>query len=381
MRITRITTTVYEYELVRPIGDVHLPGGVLRHADLAVFVHTDVPEIVGTTIGPPGAAAAIQQLEGILLGQDPRSVRAIWETLSGLAFKNGPGGPLHGAISALDCALWDIRAKANGVPLWRELGASSGRVRVYASGLDMPLDDAALAGFYRDMARRGVHAGKLKVGRDPAADERRLGLMAEALSASGERPLLMIDANEFWSTKQAIQRIRSLERRFDFAWVEEPVPRWNAQALRRVSDSIRAPVATGEHLQAAQQFVPLITRGAVDVVQIGAGTGGITGALRVAELAAAFDLPVSMCNCPGRYMAHLAAALPHHTMMEVIDAGRDVVLDLQPEIRNGMLVLGDKPGAGLTFNSEKLERHRVVGPSSGTLAQAYARANDAGQVG
>lgn len=381
MRITGITTTLYEYALSRPIGDVHLPAGARRHADLAVFVHTDVPEIAGTTIGHPGAAAAIRQLEGHLLGRDPRSVRAIWDTLCSLAFKSGPGGPLYAAIAAIDCALWDIRAKANDVPLWRELGAGAGRVQVYASGLDMPLDDMALQDFYRAMALLGVHAGKLKVGRDTEADERRLDVMAAALSAPGKRPLLMIDANEFWSTKQAIQRIRSLERRFELTWVEEPVPRWNAQSLRRVSDAIRAPVATGENLCAAQQLVPLLTRGAVDVVQIGAGMGGITGALRAAELAAAFDVPVSMCNCPGRYMAHLAAALPHHTMMEVIEAGRNLVLRTQPEIRDGFLILNDTPGAGVEFDAQALERHRVAGASRTTLAAAYARAGDAGQVG
>ena len=149
----------------------------------------------------------------------------------------------------------------------------------------------------------------------------------------------MVDANEFWSPKQAIQRIRQLERDFELTWVEEPVMRSDHDGLRRVSHAVRAPIATGENLSSAEEFVPLLVGGAVEVVQIGAATGGITGALQVAALADAFNRPVAMGNCPGRFMAHLAAALPNHTLMEVIDAGRDAVLVTQPQIEEGFIVL------------------------------------------
>jgi L-alanine-DL-glutamate epimerase-like enolase superfamily enzyme len=82
-----------------------------------------------------------------------------------------------------------------------------------------------------------------------------------------------------------------------------------------------------------------------------------------------------------RNMAHLAAVLPHHTMMEVIEAGRNLVLRTQPEILDGFLILSDAPGAGVEFDAQALERHRVAGTSGTTLAAAYARAGDAGQVG
>lgn len=381
MKITGISTALYEYRLTRLIGDVNLPEGVGSSAELAVTVHTDEPELTGAAIGLASSAGSIAMFAEMLAGEDPRSVRSIWGRMNAVAFKGGNAGPVKGAIAAIDCALWDLRAKAHGVPLWKELGASEGRAAAYASGLDTPLSDSELVAYYEGMARRGVAAGKLKVGRSPDDDARRLALMAGALATSGKRPVLMVDANEFWSPKQAVQRVLALESEFELAWVEEPVRRWDYDGLRKVSESIAAPVATGENLNVVQEFTPLLTRGAVDLVQIGVWVSGITGALQVAELAAAFERPVTMSNCAGRMMAHLAAALPHHTMMEVIDAGRDAVLVSQPEIVDGFIELGDAPGSGIVFDPDRLQKHRVDGPTTPNLAQVYRRAPDAGLVG
>ena len=145
-----------------------------------------------------------------LVGRDPRAVRDLHDLMQRLVFKAGPGGATGSAVAALDCALWDLRAKQNGIPLWRELGASSGRVAAYASGLDMPLADEELRTYYLGMAQRhGIAAGKLKVGRDPGRDLERLAIMRDALrdGSGAAEPSLMIDANEFWSPKQAIRRI------------------------------------------------------------------------------------------------------------------------------------------------------------------------------
>ena len=366
MKITGVGAVLYEYDLDRPLGDVHLPQGFRRGADLAVSVTTD-EGVTGVTIAPAAAAGPLPLLESVVVGEDPRSVRTLWERMTAVAFKAGVAGPIKAAISGIDCALWDLRAKAHGVPLWRELGASHGNVPAYASGLDTPLSDDELAAFYRRMAGFGIRAGKLKVGPDREADRRRLGVVASSMSQ------LMIDANEFWSPKQAVQRVADLETEFELTWVEEPARRWDWEGLRRVSDAIRAPVASGENLDDVHDFVPLLRHGAVDVVQISSHTTGITGALQVGELAAAFDRPVAMMNCPGRFMAHLAAALPHHTMMEVLDAGRDAVLVRQPPLRDGRIVLGEEPGSGIEFDAEKLERHRVSAPSPHSFAALYRR--------
>lgn len=380
MRIAKVSFVPYTYALRRPIGDVNLPDGVDEGLDLAVFVHTD-EGLTGCCVGAAAAAQTLSQLEGLIVGSDPRSVRGCWDRMIALAFKGGLHGAMAAGVSAIDRALWDLRAKLNGVPLWKELGGDGRKVRAYASGLDTPLDDEELYEFYAGMAARGVTAGKLKVGRDPSEDERRLRVMVDALGSNGGRPQLIIDANEFWSPKQAIQRITALERHFDFLWVEEPVRRYDYAGLRRVSEGVRAPVATGENFTGPQEFVPLFLAGAVDVVQVSSFVAGFTGAGIVADTAAIFDRPVVTGPDVGQSMAHLASTWRHHVMMEVFDVGRDAALVNPMQIEEGHVVLNDTPGAGIEFDMGYLDAHRPVAAPTRTLGAVYMRAGDAGWLG
>jgi L-alanine-DL-glutamate epimerase-like enolase superfamily enzyme len=370
--VTGVRTFPYNYTMTRTIGDVHLPGGTDAGSDMAVMVDTD-EGVTGVAVGYGQGTAAVAQFAPLIVGEDPRSVRGLWERMRALAFKMGATGPAKIAISALDAALWDLRAKLNGVPLWKELGALSGSAAAYASGLDTPLDDDELRAFYTRMAGLGFNAGKLKVGLDQEADLRRLRIMREALASSGKAPVLMVDSNEYWTPKQSIRRIGEMEQEFDLVWAEEPAGRRDAAGLRKVSNAIRAAVATGENLDNTSDFANLIREEAVDVVQVGALTAGITGALQVAEMAYANGLPVAMMNCPGRYMAHLAAALPHHLMMEVFDCGRDQLFTHQATLQDGGIVLGDAPGSGIAFDEEVLERNRADAPSPRSLRSIYRR--------
>jgi len=204
--------------------------------------------------------------------------------------------------------------------------------------------------------------------------------MREALiKGSGTtRPSLMIDANEFWTPKQAIRRISELERHFDLVWAEEPVRRDDHRGLSRVSSRIRAAVATGENLTSTSQFVPLMLNEAADVIQVTVQATGITGALRIADMSDALGLPIALVNCPGRYAAHVAAVVPNHLMMEVIDAGRDAAFRSDHRLEHGWIVLGDAPGLGITFDEDRLAQHAVDQPSSETLAATYRRATDSG---
>jgi len=378
--ITGVRTVAYDYETKRPIGDVQLPGGASRMGDLAVFLATD-EGAVGVAIAATGAQPVIQALAEHLVGKDPRQVRGLHDLLDRLTFKSGRGTLVGYAVAALDCALWDLRAKINGVPLWRELGGSSNEVAAYASGLDMPLPDAALRTFYLEMARTyGIAAGKLKVGREPDRDLERLGIMRDALveGSGNRRPSLMVDANEFWSPKQAVRRISELERDCDLVWVEEPVRRDDYRGLARVSRGIRGAVATGENLTSIGEFVPLMLNESADVIQISVQATGITTALRIAEMSDALGLPVALVNCPGRYTAHVAAVLPNHLMMEVIDAGRDAVFRSDHRLERGHIVLGDAPGLGITFDEDRLARHAIARSSPESLGARYGRARDSG---
>ena len=355
MKVTGIRTRPYQFRMTRKLGDANFPEGRQMSAGMVVFVDSD-EGITGVSIGSPGARSAVHSLEPLIVGKDPRGVKGLWKRMLDAVFKGGNEGVASDAISAIDVALWDLKAKANDEPLWKTLGASTRYVRAYASGIDMPLSDEELAGFYEGMAAKGVSAGKLKVGVDRETDLRRIGIMQDALKTSGKTPQLMVDSNEYWSPKQAIRNIRAFEERFELLWCEEPARRWDYRGLRKVSRSVTAAVATGENLSDIKDFMPLIANEAVDVVQIGIGTTGITGLMKVADLAYGFELPVSMMNCPVNFMAPAAAAIPNHMMMEVVDDRDAGILSIDSTIEDGYIVLGDAPGLGLTVDKEGLER-------------------------
>ena len=378
MKITGVRTKLFEFEMTRRLGDANNPIGRKKVAGVAVFIDTD-ERITGISLGSPGARSHIHSIvENLLLRRDPRGVRGLWKKMVDFVFKGGNRGIVNDALSAIDIALWDLKAKARDEPLWKTLGASTRRVKAYASGIDMPLSDEELRAFYERMARKGISAGKLKVGLDDEADMRRINIMKKALSKSGKKPVLLIDSNEYWSPKQAIRHIQYFEEHYDLTWAEEPARRWDYRGLRKVSQSIKAAVATGENLDEISDFTPLITNEAVDVVHIGRGTSGITGAMQVADLAYAFDLPVSMMNCPGNFMAQLAAALPNHMMMEVVDVGRDAIMHVDNQIEKGWIVLGDSPGLGVTINENKLEEFAVDRPSPEAGPSPWGRRRGAG---
>jgi L-alanine-DL-glutamate epimerase-like enolase superfamily enzyme len=378
MKITGVRTILYEFAMKRSLGDANSPRGRDRASSLAIFIDSD-EGVTGISSGSPAARSHIHSMvDQLLVGRDPRGVRGLWQKMDNVVFKGNNRGIVNSAISAIDVALWDLKAKLNGEPLWKTLGASTRRVRAYASGIDLSLTDEQIGEFYRGMAAQGIQTGKLKVGLDREMDLRRLGIMRDALATSGKTPILTIDSNEYWSPKQAIRNIRFIEQHYELMWVEEPARRWDAKGLRQVSQAVTAAVATGENLDHVSEFMPLITQEAVDIVQVGSGTAGITGALQVAEVANAFDLPVAMMNCPANLMAHAAAVIPNHVMMEVVDFGNDIAMIADQRIEDGWIVLGDSPGLGIEYDMEKLETLAVEKPSPGAWAGAWGRRRGAG---
>ena len=270
-------------------------------------------------------------------------------------FKSGHGGSVFGAIGALDTALWDIKAKAAGQPLWRLLGGRDRVVPAYASGLEIALSDEELAALYRSYAERGLQAAKLKGGLDVERDRFRLTLVRDILTDAnhGRVPALMLDANEVWSRKQAVRHVASLERTLDLAWVEEPVRRWDAEGLAMVGRSVRASIASGENLTGLENFRPLLAAGAIDVVQT-AAVWGITHFLRVANLAHAYDLPVSGIGTTPIGLVHAATSLPNHMATELQDLTPPAGVTVDMSVENGAFVLGDTPGLGLTIDEDAI---------------------------
>ena len=355
MKITDFKITYWEGEAERAIGDANGPYGSKRLPGSFLEIFTD-EGITGYSLIGNGY---VEKLFPLLEGKDPRSVIGLWKEMNDLVFKGGNEGERCDAISAVDLALWDLKAKIADQPLWKLLGSSTNSVKAYASGIDLNLTDDEIYKFYSRMADMGIDAGKLKVGLDLDSDERRLGIVKDALSKASDRPLLCIDSNEYWSPKQAIRFISKLEEKFDITWAEEPARRWDYNGLKKVSDNIKAAVATGENINDLAEFMPLIDNGAVDIVEVGMGTTGLTGAMKVANMAYAYELPVAMMNCPGNTMAHLATNLPNHMMMEVVDNGRELFFNTDHHIADGKIILGDKPGFGIDVDFDKLNELKV----------------------
>ena len=355
MKITDFKITHWEGEAERAIGDANGPYGSKRLPGSFLEIFTD-EGITGYSLIGNGY---VEKLFPLLEGKDPRSVIGLWKEMNDLVFKGGNEGERCDAISAIDLALWDLKAKIADQPLWKLLGSSTNSVKAYASGIDLNLTDDEIFKFYSRMADMGIDAGKLKVGLDLDSDERRLGIVKDALSKASDRPLLCIDSNEYWSPKQAIRFISKLEEKFDITWAEEPARRWDYNGLKKVSDNIKAAVATGENINDLAEFMPLIDNGAVDIVEVGMGTTGLTGAMKVANMAYAYELPVAMMNCPGNTMAHLATNLPNHMMMEVVDNGRELFFNTDHHIADGKIILGDKPGFGIDVDFDKLNELKV----------------------
>jgi L-alanine-DL-glutamate epimerase-like enolase superfamily enzyme len=360
MEITGFRTLTTVLDWGRPVGDAN---GVLADGRTPVpIVLVDTDEgITGVGLGPHLDAESVF---AALEGEDPRGVTALYDRMLRRTFKAGHAGAVFGTIGAFDTALWDIKAKAAGEPLWRLLGGRDRRVPAYASGLDIALDDDELVATYRTYADHGLRAAKLKGGLDVDRDRHRLALVRDVLADAGRgsRPALMLDANESWTRKQAVRHVCALERTIDLTWVEEPVRRWDAEGLTVVGRGIQASVASGENLTGLEQFRPLLAAGALDVVQTGA-VWGVTHFLRVAALAHAHDLPVSPIGNTPAGLLHAATSVPNHLACELQDLAPPAGVRLAHHVEDGAFILSDAPGTGVDVDEHAIraaqQRHPI----------------------
>ena len=248
MKVTGVKVTPYACP---PAGK---PAG--RHATSGCIVEllTD-SDLTGIAIGADGAGAQIERFVAeMLVGADPRATTAIWQTHVGRCRRNvGERDSPATTIAALDIALWDLKAKANAEPLWKTLGGTRPRANAHAGGIALTATDQELAGWYGSMARDyGLRGAKLRVGLDEEPDLARLALMRTALQHGTTAPTLVVDAEQRWTPKQAIRRLRDMEREFDVAWVEGATRSWDFPGLKQISNAISAAVCVGGDLAHAR---------------------------------------------------------------------------------------------------------------------------------
>lgn len=372
MKITGYRSLTTAHDWGRPVGDVN---GLVRSGI------TDVPVLLletdcGATGVGLGAHGDIARVFPAVEGQDPRAVSTLYDRMLAHVFKTGHAGATYGAIGAVDMALWDLKAKSAGEPLWRTLGARDRFVPGYASGLCIGLEDDALYTLYSEWADRGFTSAKIKGGCDIERDIRRMLGVRDLLRRNTPRPAIMFDVNESWSRKQAVRHLAEIEQHIDLAWIEEPVRRWDAEGHAVITRASRCAVATGENLTGLDQYLPLFLAGGVDIVQAGM-VWGITHFNRISVAAHAHNLPVSPVGYNGNPVAHAAAAAPNLLTVEIQDWKLPFGLKVDQEIADGGIVLGDAPGLGIEVDEAAIAAKRQSGQWN-VIGGPHVRPNRAG---
>lgn len=253
----------------------------------------------------------------------------------------------HIFAQAIDQAAWDLQGKHLGLPLYRLLGGTDNRVRAYASGLEYPLSLEDACAFYAQAAAAGFQGFKLKVGHpDLAWDLARMRAIADVV---GPQAVVMVDANEAWSPKEAIRRAHAFhDAGLEIYWLEDPCLRDDYDGWAEVARA--APfvcINGGEYLNARGKHL-LLERRAVDILNV---HDHISDTLRAAWLAAEYGIPVTVGNTAGDLGVHVAAALPETTWMEYsfLDFGR--IVEEPVRVENGFALAPDRPGHGLALSA------------------------------
>jgi L-alanine-DL-glutamate epimerase-like enolase superfamily enzyme len=275
--------------------------------------------------------------------------RAMWDRLNFIG-RVGPGAM---AMAAIDTALWDLLARRAGLPLYRLLGADEPAIELYGAGgwlswrVEKVIEEA------RSFHASGYRAYKMRVGGpDWREDVDRVRAVRSALPAELG---LMIDANQAWSTDDAIRAGEALED-LDLCWIEEPVDAQDFVGQAGVARALRTPVAAGETLWGRRDFELLLEAGGVDVVQLDLmRCGGITPWLSIAAMVEEAGASITS-HLFTPISAHLLAPLRRAYMAEHLPSWFDPLFEEKPVIGDGRLHAGTAPGLGLTLSRSALER-------------------------
>lgn len=334
----------------------------LTHRELVtVRIYTDEGvEGIGwfTTPGVGAKAAKLlaeEHMTPLLLGQDPRNNQRIWDSLWTKCHFAGPGGLTTLAISGIDIALWDIKAKLADEPFWRLLGGAHDRVGVYASNINLHLDLDAVLEQTEIQLSTGYNAFKVKLGRPTAEED--LDRCRALRRLIGPERELMLDANQKWQTGEAIQRCQILAETRPL-FIEEPLLSDDVAGHARLCGQTSIPVAVGEQLCNRYEFWNYVRSEAVDYVQPCVWkVGGITEWMKIATLAECANLVVSPHGAL-ELSLHLAAAIPNSSKIENIFGVSLFELGATKSeipIVDGMISPPEMPGHGVTFDGDITE--------------------------
>ena len=317
---------------------------------------------LGYTYADSATATLIRDLFAPMLEtRDVMDTTANWASMIHAARNLGRPGIVSMAIAAVDTALWDLKASLLGLSLLDLLGAARDSVEVYGSGGFTSYDQPRLQQQLRQWTEAGIKKVKIKIGRDPDSDLRRVAAAREAV---GDRVDLFVDANGAYSRKQALAFADKFEG-YGVRWFEEPVSSDDLDGLRLLRD--RAPsgmnIAAGEYGYALPYFDRMLAAEAVDVLQVDASRcAGISGFLRAAALCEARSVPLSAHCCPALHVHACCAARPAVHLEYFHDHERieRMLFDGAVDPRDGMATPDrTRPGLGLVFKKQDARNFEI----------------------
>jgi L-alanine-DL-glutamate epimerase-like enolase superfamily enzyme len=355
--ITGIQAAVYTFPTPGPEAD----GTLSWDATTAVTVTLEAGDATGLgwTYSSPAAAAVVSHaLADVVRDRDAYDVAAGWSAMHRACRNFGTKGLVMQAISAVDIAWWDLKARLLGVPLTALLGRGDGRVPIYGSGGFTTLTDAQLEEQVAGWRAAGCTAMKIKIGEAWGTRcDRDLARVVQLRELAGGAAELMVDANGAYSVGQA-RRIGAALDELGVTWFEEPVSSDDTHGLANLRAALRCDIAAGEYAADVYDAAALLP--AVDCLQLDATRcGGYTGWLRAAALAQARNLPVS-AHCAPSLHAFVAAAVPNLRHVEwFADHVRlePQLVDGAPTVSGGALHPNDdQPGHGMCISARAADR-------------------------
>lgn len=363
MKLTRPAVAVYTVPTDGPEAD----GTLAWDSTTMVIAEASVGDVTGTgwTYGPASVGLMLgEHLAPLVEGHDALDIPALHDAMCRSVRNAGRPGITACAISALDIALWDLKARLLGLPLVSLLGAARTRVAVYGSGGFTTYSDGRLT----EQLSGWVHGQriprvKIKIGGNWGGETAwDLSRVRTARRAIGPEAELFVDANGAYSRKQAL-RIGDGLAEYGVSWFEEPVSSDDLTGLRLLRDTLPCEVTAGEYGYDLTYFARMITAGAVDCLQIDVTRcGGITEFLRAAALAHAHGLEVS-AHCAPHAHAAAAATVPNlrhiewfHDHVRIESMFFDGALDPT----GGTVRPEQGPGHGLTLRTSDVEKYRVA---------------------
>lgn len=309
------------------------------------------------------------ELKPFLLGRDALAIELLQDLM--LRFdRHGRSGMFMNAISAIDCALWDLKGKAWNQPVYRLLGGPTRtEVPAYASMLGFSIEPKAAAWVAEEYKEMGYTAQKWFMRYGPAhgteGKQKNLAMAYAVREAVGDHYPLMFDAFMAWDVNYAVEICKGLEG-MNPTWLEEPLPPEQVGGFKRLRDAVRIPIATGEHVHGRWQSKELLKRDTVDYLQNDPDwTGGISEQVKICHLASAFSTPVVAHGHSLLPALHVAAAQSPTTVpyVEYLIRHQESKQFFQQEIyrpEGGVVKLPSAPGLGIDLDTDKIQEQKIL---------------------